>query len=1111
MSKYDVPMDIGENSSTGKIIRMMKPGSYVLEFGCAEGRMTQYMKEKMNCKVYVVEINEEAFQKAKEYAEDGICCDANMLEWKDAFDGIFFDYILFADVLENLQKPELVLNCAVSLLKNNGMVIASIPNIGHGDVICSLLCNRFHYTSVGLLDNTHIHFWGRTDFYEMAESTGLSVVKEDAVVEKVNSTEQAVFGRSLPDTMRKQIAQFPYSSIYQFVFAMQKKRWVEENYIERVSNIKFDGNIASDRIAKIYFDMGNGFSEEESKSYFLQSNGGFSERISVPKGCSRIRFDPIEGCYCVLRNLEVKSSEGRLHVQVVNGVQMNDLYLFQTTDPQIEIALPHPIHGIEITAEMMTFRGAMGFSLLNSTSDARQGQLSAELERNNLADRLTKTEAERDSLRDNLTQAEAERDSLRDNLTQAEAERDSLCDRMQQMTAQAEELKDQLINVSNSFESVSNSHIWKATKPIRTVLDKEKALRCKEKEYIELAKKTAVILRTQGVKAVLEKYKQRKIRLSSGYIQTQTLQSYMAGNNSFADRIGEEPEPLIPKEWINIQRNKPLISIIIAAKRQTERTPYLRKALESLHAQCYKNIEVVLVADAIDMPYVQEIMRSFAEQLTIRSVVLNNETQNRWAYWNEGVSVASGNLIGFLEQEDTLTPNCLAYVLEAYNESAVRNWELYLIPDEFQIKGDETHFRDWKSGAGVHCGGIDGLLHFGVLSKTRFQSNQTAFEQWLLSLKPEQIFVSPWIGCYGAAIEDVWKANQVRCIPFYLPQFHAIPENNKWWGEGFTEWVNVKGAKPLYKGHHQPRIPGELGYYDLSGEDGADIQKKQIALAKEYGLSGFCYYYYWFDGGKRLLEMPLDRHLHDKTMDFPFCLCWANENWTRQWDGQQNEILMPQTYQPGWAKDFILDLLPYLKDERYIRVNGAPFLLIYNLQDIPNPSKAINIWRTVARQNGIERLHISAVRRTLDASEIEMSGYTLDSLTDFPPHLLGLVNIDHDEFRRFHGQVKDYRKACAFHVEIPKQNYTYFRTAMLEWDNTARRGKKAVIFEEFSIIQYKKWLYTAKRYTLRQNRPGDDLMFINAWNEWAEGTYLEPSEPLGRAALEATKEVLERR
>ena len=699
----------------------------------------------------------------------------------------------------------------------------------------------------------------------------------------------------------------------------------------------------------------------------------------------------------------------------------------------------------------------------------------------------------------------------RERAARLEEDKRRLSEVLGQQRTQIAQLEAQNRNLSVSFETISNSTCWRITKPVRVVLDTVKALPYKGKAYILLAKKAAVILRTQGAKAVFEKYRQRRLRLRKAYNLTG---SGRVTRTSFVDDAGEEQEPVIPQEWLDIQRQKPLISIVIAAKRLDVRAPYLKKALASLCAQRYQNLEVIVVADAVDMPFVQELIRSFDAQITLRSVMLECDAQNRWAYWCEGISAASGDLIGFLEQEDTLSPNCLAYVLEAYNESMVKNCELYLIPDESQTKDDETRFKDWKSGAGWHCGGADGLLHFGVFDKRRFLSDQAAFEQWLLSLKPEQIFVAPWVGCREAAIENLWGDNSVKCLAFYLPQFHEIPENNRWWGEGFTEWVNVRKAEPLYQGHHQPRIPGELGYYNLGGAEGAEIQKKQIALAREYGLAGFCYYYYWFDGGKRLLEMPLDRHLHDKTMDFPFCLCWANENWTRQWDGQQSEILMPQTYQPGWAEQFILDLLPYLKDERYIRVNGAPFLLIYNLQDIPNPSEAINTWRAVAEQNGIERLHISAVRRTMESGELELSGHSLDSLTDFPPHLLGLVNIDHDEDVRFrlpHGQVKDYRKAASFCAEMPKQNYTYFRTAMLEWDNTARRGKKAYIFEDFSMKEYQKWLYAAKRYTLRQNRPGEDLVFINAWNEWAEGTYLEPSEPWGRAALDATKEVLERR
>ena len=646
-------------------------------------------------------------------------------------------------------------------------------------------------------------------------------------------------------------------------------------------------------------------------------------------------------------------------------------------------------------------------------------------------------------------------------------------------------------SLKESFDAISNSHIWKATKPLRVVLDKVKSPLRKEKE--SATPKTSTAENKSPANIVEDK--------------TST-----AGNEFPVNNAGEESEPSIPKEWLDIQRRRPLISIVIAVKGQTEREVHLKKALESLCTQCYQNLEVVLVADAAERLLVRDIMSSFSDRLSIRSADLESDTQDRWSYWNEGVAVSNGSLIGFLEQEDTLTPNCLAYVIEAYNESVVKNWKLYLIPDAYQLSDGALFFEDFKADVGWLPGDIQGMLRFAVFEKKYYQSDRYAFEQWFLSLKREQIFISPWIGCYGEAVKDVWEDSKVRCIPFYLPQFHEIPENNKWWGEGFTEWDNVKKAEPLYKGHHQPRIPGELGYYDLEGEEGAKIQKKQIALAKEYGLAGFCYYYYWFDNGKRLLEMPLDRHLHDQTMDFPFCLCWANENWTRKWDGQEDEILMSQTYQPGWAKQFILDILPYMKDERYIRVNGAPFLLIYNLWDIPNPGEAIHTWRTVARQNGIEDLHISAARRTTDAKELQQSGYTLDSLTDFPPHVLEDKNLEENSrFGQVRKHVMDYRKACAFHADMPKQSYTYFRTAMLEWDNTSRRGEDGTVFEEFSIEEYKKWLYAIKRYELRHNRPGEDLVFINAWNEWAEGTYLEPSEPLGHAALEATKEVLERR
>ena len=683
------------------------------------------------------------------------------------------------------------------------------------------------------------------------------------------------------------------------------------------------------------------------------------------------------------------------------------------------------------------------------------------------------------------------------------------------MTAEAqnvqiEQLKAQNRAIQESFDIISNAFFWKITKPARFTLDNLKRGFHTIKTDFPLLIQSFHVSGKQGVKGVLEEYRIQKSHLLES--KTAVLPAQNAENHSRPIVPHADSEPIISQEWIELLKEKPLISVIIAAKHLEERGPWLEKALDSLCGQRYQGFEALLIADPGDIACANGIAERYADRITIQTVPLEQETADIWTYRCKGVSSSRGSLIGFLEQEETLTPNCLAYVLEAVNETPVGKWKLYLIPDDAVTEDDEHLGEDRKEGAGLRAGGVESLLHFGVFKKEYFHEHYTSFENWLLSLKREELFISPWTGCHGAAIKDVWDKSRVRCLAFYLPQFHEIPENNEWWGKGFTEWVNVKKAKPLYPGHNQPRVPGEFGYYSLGEPDGIEVQRKQIALAKEYGISGFCYYYYWFDNGKRLLELPLDRYLHDKSLDFPFCLCWANENWTRRWDGGNSEILMPQSYEPGWAEQFILDLLPYLKDERYIRVNGAPYLLIYHLQDIPQPFKVINTWRRVARENGIEKLHISAVRRTLDASEMKISGYALDSLTDFPPNLVGCFAIDHDDVKKYglyQGQIKDYRKVCKLHMEMPKQNYTYFRAVMLEWDNTARKGKDAYVFEDFSFTSYKKWLYYAKRYALRQNSPGEDLVFINAWNEWAEGTYLEPSEPLGRTALESTKEALE--
>ena len=193
-----------------------------------------------------------------------------------------------------------------------------------------------------------------------------------------------------------------------------------------------------------------------------------------------------------------------------------------------------------------------------------------------------------------------------------------------------------------------------------------------------------------------------------------------------------------------------------------------------------------------------------------------------------------------------------------------------------------------------------------------------------------------------------------KLIAFYLTQFHPIPENDEWWGKGFTEWTNVTKAQPLYDGHYQPHLPTDFGFYDLRVRE---TRHEQIKLAKQFGIDGFCYHYYWFSG-KRLLEQPLNDMLADPKSDMPFCICWANENWTRRWDAAEHQILIAQNYTDEDDLNFIKDLIPLITDARYIKIDGAPFIIVYRPQQLPNSNKTLDVWREYARSVGIEKLQV---------------------------------------------------------------------------------------------------------------------------------------------------------
>lgn len=351
--------------------------------------------------------------------------------------------------------------------------------------------------------------------------------------------------------------------------------------------------------------------------------------------------------------------------------------------------------------------------------------------------------------------------------------------------------------------------------------------------------------------------------------------------------------------------------------------------------------------------------------------------------------------------------------------------------------------------------------------------------------------------------KELPRREHVRAIAFYLPQYHPIPENDEWWGKGFTEWTNVARAKPLFRGHRQPRLPADLGFYDLRLPEAREAQAK---LAASYGLAGFCYYYYWFNG-RRLLERPLLEVLARRRPDFPFCVCWANENWTRHWDGRDREVLIGQQHSPEDDRSFLESLLPIFEDERYIRVDNRPLLLLYRSQRFPDIARTTAIWRQVARAAGIGDLYLAAVQ-SFDATwDLDPRPWGFDAAVEFPPHGLA-APMARPIGSPYKSRFFDYTRSAERFMARPVPHYPLLRTVMPSWDNSPRRRERAHIFLKGSPEVYGRWLEEMVRQT-RQLKFGEErLVFINAWNEWAEGNYLEPDLEHGLAYLEATARVL---
>lgn len=346
-------------------------------------------------------------------------------------------------------------------------------------------------------------------------------------------------------------------------------------------------------------------------------------------------------------------------------------------------------------------------------------------------------------------------------------------------------------------------------------------------------------------------------------------------------------------------------------------------------------------------------------------------------------------------------------------------------------------------------------------------------------------------------------------IAFYLPQFHTIPENDNWWGKGFTEWMRVRNSKPLFTGHNQPRIP--YSYYDLSNVEAMIVQSE---MAKKFGIHGFCYYHYWFNG-KKLLETPLEQMLGCKQVDIPFCLSWANESWTRAWEGKSKELLIKQEYgnEYDW-ENHLRYLAGFFRDSRYIRIDDKPVLLIYRTESFSGFDKMIDFWNKKMMDFGFSGIYII---ETL--SKYQKTPHCINSsgVLEFEPMFtIGTNSYLKTVIDKYSRKLFPWLFSSAFKVydydkvwdKITERNKTYgskklFKGAFTDWDNTPRFGKKSILFKNVSTDKFRNYI---SKLALKTS---SDYIFINAWNEWAEGAHLEPDSKTGTGFLEAVKKVIE--
>lgn len=680
MSKYDIDLNRKMMDPLNIILDRIKPNSTVLEFGCASGRMTKYMQEQLGCKVYIVEMDKNDFQQATCYTEGGLCGDISKLEWLDEFKEVSFDYMIFADVLEHLTTPERVLAATKLLLKDEGEVWISVPNIAHNDILLNLYEDSFRYTNTGLLDNTHVHFWGINSLHDFCSCAGYGVVFEDCTSKQTNCTEQR---NALTDielsVFMQEVEKREFGEVYQYVFGLKKMEYIQRLNLKKETHIDEHSHIMERRI---FLDLGEGFSGEKNCHiyYDTKKKCKFCVRTQIPEETQKVRFDPVEMMPCRIGHLEILSNQGILEVNEGNSVREGEAFIFRNLDPQIIIDVKDKdINWIQFSGEIQYDYAIMDPELGenrdvleriqedNSLLQAKVSELCDELNyekeisirRDKNITFLTAVRAENEEeiekLKMQLGKKREEYLALenesREKLEHIKAENielkqriEGLQDQKKQYMKEQERLQQE--NLQLSLEQKRLSHQMNYRSQIcENVADElqnnRMNLYCLKKVYGEAQTKLDAIENSNFWK------------ITKPARRACDLLKRMVGVRAESILDSKEEEIFEKHEWsydLPMKEIFPLVSVIVP---NYNHAPYLRERLESIYAQTYENFEVILLDDC-STDNSREILNEYAEKYSGKTILAFNDenTGQVLKQWNKGLGLAHGKYIWIAESDD---------------------------------------------------------------------------------------------------------------------------------------------------------------------------------------------------------------------------------------------------------------------------------------------------------------------------------------------------------------------------------------------------------------------------------------------------------------------------